>query len=179
MSSFAGLPYLTIRSSVCIILIWILVFATSTISAKLDPVTYVGNLTSSVLNFNEQITRAHFLLLQASIRPVPAKVSLLWKGPPKLCINVTLYPCERSRQNHLVSGLHQKLSTSCTFKVKYTSKDTRLTSEGHHSCQTTVKAIAKFNLEYRRVLFTSIIDWQILQNFRWDYHQTAVHFLRP
>ena len=44
MLSFASPPYLTIKSSVYIILIWdpyILIF---TISDKLDAFTYVGNL---------------------------------------------------------------------------------------------------------------------------------------
>ena len=45
MSSFARPSYLTIRSSVCMILIWDILFPIVTISAKLDPVTYVGNLT--------------------------------------------------------------------------------------------------------------------------------------
>ena len=33
--------------------------------------------------------------------PVPAQVILLWKGPPKLCIECHPVPCERSRQDHL------------------------------------------------------------------------------
>ena len=44
------------------------------------------------LHFHEQITRAHFFLLLSSIRPVPAQVILLWKGPPKLCIECHLVP---------------------------------------------------------------------------------------
>ena len=42
------------------------------------------------LHFNEQITRTHFFLLQPFIRPVPAQVIFLWKGPPKLCIECHL-----------------------------------------------------------------------------------------
>ena len=45
ITSFAGPSYLTIRSSVYIILLFErLVFSTFTIFAKLDPITYVGNL---------------------------------------------------------------------------------------------------------------------------------------
>ena len=40
MSNFAGPFYLTIRSSVCMILFKILVLSVFTTSAKLDPVTY-------------------------------------------------------------------------------------------------------------------------------------------
>ena len=51
MLTFAGLSYLTIRSSVYINLIWNpyimgLIFSIFTITAKLDPITYVGNLTN-------------------------------------------------------------------------------------------------------------------------------------
>ena len=92
MSSFAGPSYLTIRSSVYIILIW-------------DP--YISNLYNlwqtwciyicrkpcqCGLHFNEQITRTHFLSSQPSIRSAPAQVILLWKGPPKLCIECHLVP---------------------------------------------------------------------------------------
>ena len=38
------------------------------------------------------MTKTYFLLLQLSIRPVPAQVILLWKGPPKLCIECHLVP---------------------------------------------------------------------------------------
>ena len=99
MLSFAGPSYLTVRSSVCIILIW-------------DPcVCNLNNLCQTesscirrklhqqcALNFNEQIVRAYFLLLQPSIRPVPTQVILLCQN---IASNVTLYPCESSRQNHL------------------------------------------------------------------------------
>ena len=46
MPRFVGPVYLTIRSSFYTILIEILVFSIFTISAKLDPVMYVGILTS-------------------------------------------------------------------------------------------------------------------------------------
>ena len=74
MSSFAGPSYLTIRSCICIILIW-------------DPCIFnLYNLCQTgfnytlqephqcALNFTEQITQGHFLLLQPSIRPIPAQV---------------------------------------------------------------------------------------------------------
>ena len=92
MSSFAGSSYLTIRSSVYIILIWSPyifylhnLWQTRCIYRRWKP-RWCG------LHFNEKITRTHFLLLQPSIRPVPAQVILLWKGPPKLCIECHLVP---------------------------------------------------------------------------------------
>ena len=48
MSSFAGPSYFTMRSSVCMVSDEILIFSIFTISAKLDPVAYVGNVTGSV-----------------------------------------------------------------------------------------------------------------------------------
>ena len=52
---------------------------------------YVRNLSNmqSIL-MNKQWK--HFLLLQPSIRPVPAHVIFPWKGPPKLCIKCHLVP---------------------------------------------------------------------------------------
>ena len=92
MSSFAGPSYPTLRSSFCIILIW-------------DPcICNLYNLCQTWSNytlqkphqcahsFTEQITRVHFLLLQLSIWLIPAQVILLWKGPPKLCIECHLVP---------------------------------------------------------------------------------------
>ena len=93
MSRLAGPSYLTIRSSVCIILIW-------------DPcIRNLHNLCQTgssyiprkphqqwELDFNEQILRVHFLLLQPSIRLIPVHVILLWKGPPKLCIECHRVP---------------------------------------------------------------------------------------
>ena len=92
MSTFAGPSYFTVRSSVFIILIW-------------DPCVFnLYNLCQTGSNyvrrrlhqcafhFNLQITRTHFLLLQPSGRPVPAQIIILWKGPPKLCIECHLVP---------------------------------------------------------------------------------------
>ena len=101
MSSFAVQSSLTIRSSVYIILIW-------------DPYifdlynlwqtwcNYMRRKTNQyALHFNEQITRRHFFLFQPSIRPVvPARVILLRKGPPKLCIECHLVPLWAFPQNH-------------------------------------------------------------------------------
>ena len=93
MSSFVGPSYLTVRSFVCFILIW-------------DPyICDLHNLCQAAsscirrkphqqwaLNFNEQILKVHFLLLQPSISPIPAQVILLWKGPPKRCIEGHFVP---------------------------------------------------------------------------------------
>ena len=101
-SNFVGPSFLAISSSVYIISIWDpcisnLYNLCQTGSNYIRPKVY-----QCVLHFNRRITRTHFLRLQPSIRPVPAQVSLLWKGPPRLCIKCYLVPCERSRQNHLV-----------------------------------------------------------------------------
>ena len=91
MRSLAGPSYFTIRSSVNIILIWgpcifnlYNLCQTGSNYIRQEPQQYA-------LHFNEQ-TIKHFLLLQPSIRPVPAQVILLWKGPPKLCIESHLVP---------------------------------------------------------------------------------------
>ena len=55
------------------------------------------------LNFTEQMTRAHLLLLQPSIRSIPSQIIYCGKGRQNFASNVTLYPCERSRQNHLAA----------------------------------------------------------------------------
>ena len=68
MSSFAVPSYLESHPLSSTFPFEVLVFAIFTISAKLDPVTYVGHLTNVHSSFNEQITRAHFVLLQSSIR---------------------------------------------------------------------------------------------------------------
>ena len=51
------------------------------------------------------MTRNNFLQLQPFIRPVPAQVTSKYftveKGRQNFVSNVTLYPCERSCQNHL------------------------------------------------------------------------------
>ena len=61
MSSSAGPSYLTFRSSVHTILFENLVFSISAISTKLDPVTYVGNLTSvHFILMNEQQAHRSF-----------------------------------------------------------------------------------------------------------------------
>ena len=89
---FYGPSYLTVRSSLCIILIW-----DPSVSDLYD-LCQTGSSylrwkpNQCAFRFNEQITRTHFLLLQPSIRPVPAQVILLWKGPPKLCIEWYLGP---------------------------------------------------------------------------------------
>ena len=102
MSSFAGPSYLTIRSSVCIILIWDPCICNLYNLCQTRSIHTLQKPHQCALNFTEQITRAHFLLSQPSIRPNPAQVILLWKGPPNFRSNITLYPCDRSGQNHLV-----------------------------------------------------------------------------
>ena len=92
MSSFAGQSYLTVRSSLCIILIW------DACIFNLYNICQTGSSYlrrkphQCALRFNEKIPRTHFLQLQPSIRPVPAQVILLWKGRPKLCIECYRVP---------------------------------------------------------------------------------------
>ena len=116
MSSFAGPSYLTIRSSVYIILIWDLyifnlynLWQTWCNYMRWKPTQYA-------LHLNERITRTHFFLLHPSIRPVPAQVIYCGKGRQNFASNVTLYPCKRSRQNHL--GL-QNLMKEHEFETKH------------------------------------------------------------
>ena len=91
MSSFAGPSYLTVRSPLCVILIWDpCIFNLYNLCQTGS--SYLRRKPQCALRFNEQITRTHFLLLQPSIRPVPAQVILLWKGLPKLCIECYLVP---------------------------------------------------------------------------------------
>ena len=78
MSSFAGLSHLTIRSSVCVILICdpCIFSLYITISAKLDAVTYVGNLTDVHFFslFSEQIIRAHSFCNSLLVRQFQSKL---------------------------------------------------------------------------------------------------------
>ena len=53
---------------------------------------HTSKLNPCALNFTEQITRAHFFLLQTSIRPILAQVIYCGKGRQNLASNVTLYP---------------------------------------------------------------------------------------
>ena len=101
MSSFAGPSYLRSRSSVYIILIWDR-YIFNLYNLWQTRCIYISRKPRQCeLHFNEQIIRTHFLLLQPSIRPVPAQVIFCGKGLQNFASNSTLYPCERSRQNHL------------------------------------------------------------------------------
>ena len=92
MSNFAGPSYIIIKSSVCIILIWNpFIFILHSLCQTLSNPTRRKSH-QCALHFNKQIIRTHFLLLQPSIRPVPAEAILLWKGLPKLCIECHLVP---------------------------------------------------------------------------------------
>ena len=126
MSRFASPSYLTIRSSVCIILIW-------------DPCIFnLYNLCQTgsnytlqkphqcALNFTDQITSAYFLLLQPSIRPVPAQVILRWKRPPQLCIECHLVPLwaflPKSPGNNIINLVMSKGSLNINFLNLYWKK---------------------------------------------------------
>ena len=90
MSSFACPSYVTVRSSLYIILIWdTCIFNIYNLCQTGS--SYVPSSETSPL-CNEQIIRTHFLLLQPSVRPLPAQVVLLWKGLPKLCNECHLLP---------------------------------------------------------------------------------------
>ena len=92
MSSFYSPSYLTIRSFLYIILIWNpCIFNLYNLCQTGS--SYLGRKPHQcMLPFNEQVRRTHFLLLQPSIRSVPAQVILLLKEPPKLCIACHLVP---------------------------------------------------------------------------------------
>ena len=101
-----------IRSSVYYILIWdpwifnlYNLWQTRCIYIRRKPHQYG-------LHFYEQIARTRFLLLQPFIRPVPAQVILLWKGPPKLCIECQLVPLWAFPPKS--PGLLRRRSSLCT-----------------------------------------------------------------
>ena len=100
MSSSAGPSHLTIRSSVYIIFIWdpcvfnyYSLFQTESNYIRREPQQYA-------LHFNEQIIRTPF---RYSLLLGQFQLKLLYsgKGRQNFAPNVTLYPCERLRQNHL------------------------------------------------------------------------------
>ena len=98
------------QSSTCIIRIWDLCIL-NLYSLWQSWSNYIRKKPhQGALHIIKQITRTHFLQLQPSIRPVPAQVILLWKVPPNFPSNVTLYPCECSHQNHLVTAKRFYLS---------------------------------------------------------------------
>ena len=77
MSSFACPSYLTVRSSLYIILIWDH-YIFNLYSFCQTEFSYVPHKPHQcTLRFNEQITKTNVLLSQPSIRPVPAPVILL------------------------------------------------------------------------------------------------------
>ena len=67
------------------------------------------------LYFNEQITKTRLFLLQLSIRPVSAQVVCCGKGRQNFASNVTLYSCERSRQNRLARS-HYRRKTAKNYQ---------------------------------------------------------------
>ena len=69
MTSFAGPSYLTIKSSVYIILTW------DSCLPNLIVYYILAKLHHCALHFNESITRTNLLQLQPSIRPVSAQVT--------------------------------------------------------------------------------------------------------
>ena len=91
MSSFAGLSYLTIRSSnfnLSSLSEFLATFNRYNIfPAEYSDIRQPANVVS--VHFI-QITETHSFLLHPSIRPIPAQVISLSKGPPKLCIECRL-----------------------------------------------------------------------------------------
>ena len=101
MMSFAGPSYLTIRSSVYIILIWDpcifnlynlcqnwIQLHTSGTSAICTPFQWINNKNT-------------FLCYSLLLGQFQLKLFYCGKGRQNFASNVTLYPCERSRQIHL------------------------------------------------------------------------------
>ena len=100
-SNFAGPSYFTVRSFVCVILIWDpCIFNVNNLC---QTESWVGNRTNvSFISTNKWQQHSSFcysfLLGQFQL-----KLFCCGKGRQNFASNVTLYPCERSRQNHLVS----------------------------------------------------------------------------
>ena len=104
MSSFAGLSYLTIRFSVCIILIWDPCICNLHNLCQTGP-SYIRQKPHQqcALNFNEQISKYISFCYSLLSGQFQLKLFHCGKGRQNFASNVTLYPCERFRQNHLVS----------------------------------------------------------------------------
>ena len=113
MSSFSGPSYLRSDHLYTSLRLEILVFSIFTISAKLDPVTYVGNLIS--MNSLQKHTSFCYSLTLGQFQ---LKSFYCEKGSQNFASNVTLYPCKRSLQNHLVVYL-EALYTSLDLSSKY------------------------------------------------------------
>ena len=70
------------------------------ISAKLDPITYIGNLTNLHLtSMNKQQEHSSFCY-SLLLGQFQLKLFYCGKGRQNFASNATLYPCEHSRQNH-------------------------------------------------------------------------------
>ena len=104
VSNFAGSSYLTVRSSVYIISIW-------------DPCIFnLYNLCQTGYNyirqkphqrallFNEQITRIDSFFYSLLLGQFQLKLFNCGKDRQNFALHVNLYPCERFRQNQLVSS---------------------------------------------------------------------------
>ena len=107
-----------------------------TTSDQLDAITCVENLTNM-----------HFILRYQAGN---SSSYLLWKGPPNFASNVTLYPCERSRQNHLGTGTGLTFIAGLIFilKIDYFSVKISLKSfrkevgdNSHENIKITIQSI--------------------------------------
>ena len=92
MRSFAGPSYLTIRFSVYIILMWDPCIFSLLQSLPNWIQLHMWGTSAICTLFQWTNNRNTFFLLQLSIRQVPAQVILLWKRPPKLCIECHFVP---------------------------------------------------------------------------------------
>ena len=121
MSNFAGPSYLTIRSSVYIILIWDPCIFNLYDLWKPESNFIRRKPHQYALHFSEQVIRTHFLLSQLSIRPVPAQVILLSKRLPKFCIECHLVPLwaflPKSHWCNLLSHFMTPISISLSFTL--------------------------------------------------------------
>ena len=124
MSSFAGPSYLTVRSSVCITLIWdscifnlYILCKTGSSYIRREPQQYA-------LHFNEWTIQT-----LSSVRPVPVQVIILSKGPPKLCIECHLVPLwEFPPKSPGIIPQRVYLLSVCTFSTNHVANADNLIS---------------------------------------------------
>ena len=154
----------SIRSSVYIILIWVFnlqnICKTRSNYIRQEPQRYA-------LHFNERMIKTHFLLLQPSIRPVPAQVILMWKGPPKLCIDCNLVPLwafpPKSPGKHYVMLYKNRQWPSVVYWVLNTDKCSDIWKE---NLETRGYGVTVIHFCFENMVLNSAAYW-VLDHNNW------------
>ena len=158
MTSFAGPSYLTIRSYVYIILTW------DSCLPNLIVYYILAKLHQCALHFNESITRTNLLQLQPSLlgqSQLKKQGSiLLWKGPPKLCIECHLVPLwafPPKSPGNFVTFSHIKMPHFKAFIV-----DTCITCWYWLKVIRICKMCGTLLLQQSESIWTKTLEWTIL-----------------